>query len=476
MGYPLIYISVPRIGLLKSESTNQVHRSSSLTTPSSISALSLQGPSLNSSASAPQLPWRRANVRHTSNEIYVDIIESLSVLLAPSGRPLSPSGRPLSAFANGTIACTSKLSGVPDLQLTLSCPGGRSSIEHVMELPVFHPCVRLARWREKPGVLSFVPPDGRFVLAGYEVDLLPLSPSGRTASSSAAAAATASATLHLPVSMEMLTGLGPAGADFEVHLSPSTQFPGSTRSASPGGSGSGSGGSSLRTGLGSRLGTSSPALGASAGQPSLEDIVVHIPLPPTVRNVTDLRASRGQAHYMPTEGVVEWHCPSKEPAKAPSKTVATLRCTVVGQVDPAGHDDDDDDAAALDNRAQGGVNSATAAAASTYAYDEAQDAYQSAGGSASKPQHKTVSSEPSAAAAAARAVRGQNSQRLRNSATLMPSAATVSFQVRNWLPSGIKVESLVVNNKTSRGAGESVRPYKGVKYLCASRKGCELRC
>ena len=58
----------------------------------------------------------------------------------------------------------------------------------------------------------------------------------------------------------------------------------------------------------------------------------------------------------------------------------------------------------------------------------------------------------------------------------MPSAATVSFSVKGWLPSGIKVESLNVDQKKSRGLGGGVTPYKGVKYLCVSRKGVECRC
>ena len=64
------------------------------------------------STAGSQIPWRRNNVRHTSNEMYVDIVETLSVTYAPSGRPLA-------AFANGSIAFTSKVSGVPDLLLSL---------------------------------------------------------------------------------------------------------------------------------------------------------------------------------------------------------------------------------------------------------------------------------------------------------------------------------------------------------------------
>src|SRR5271169_5937830 len=173
-----------------------INPSNSSTVMPGISSL---GPSASNS---PALPWRRSNVRHTSNELYVDLVETLSVILAPSGRPIS-------AFANGTIAFTSKISGVPDLLLTLSSPSGRQNIESLMDLPVFHPCVRLARWRERPGELSFIPPDGRFVLAGYEVDLLPVA-SGKVSNSSA--------NLKLPVHIEVKTSLGPVGADFEVRV------------------------------------------------------------------------------------------------------------------------------------------------------------------------------------------------------------------------------------------------------------------
>jgi hypothetical protein len=58
----------------------------------------------------------------------------------------------------------------------------------------------------------------------------------------------------------------------------------------------------------------------------------------------------------------------------------------------------------------------------------------------------------------------------------MPNSASVSFSVRGWLPSGIKVESLNIDQRRSRGLGESVKPYKGVKYLCVSKRGVERRC
>lgn len=59
---------------------------------------------------------------------------------------------------------------------------------------------------------------------------------------------------------------------------------------------------------------------------------------------------------------------------------------------------------------------------------------------------------------------------------LMPSSASVSFAVKGWLASGLKVESIVLDTRKSRGLGEGVKPYKGVKYLTISKGGVEIRC
>lgn len=69
-----------------------------------------------------------------------------------------------------------------------------------------------------------------------------------------------------------------------------------------------------------------------------------------------------------------------------------------------------------------------------------------------------------------------DSRRVKLNKVLMPSGATVSFAIKGWLASGIKVESLSVDAKRSKGLGAGVTPYKGVKYLCVSRKGVESRC
>ncbi|PTB74484.1 clathrin adaptor, mu subunit [Trichoderma longibrachiatum ATCC 18648] len=362
-------------------------------------------------ANSPAVPWRRANVRHTSNELYADVVETLSVTLAPSGRPLA-------AFANGTIAFTSKVSGVPDVLVTLGSPSGKHNIGGIMELPVFHPCVRLARWNERPGELSFIPPDGRFILAGYEVDLLPFT-GGKSGSVS-------SNNLKLPVNLEMKTGLGPVGSEFEVRLQTNKIFgtPNSSSAVSQLG----------RAGVPGRL--SSPHPG-SPSSPLLDDLIVTIPLPEDVRNLSDIRPSRGDASFNRAEGRLEWHIPAKE-LSGPTSHFG-LRCTVVGSLA-------DDEEEEFDPTGFG--------FGTDYSYNEP---YQSAAAKSGKEK--------------AGADDEQDPKKTAQNKILMPSSAAVSFSVKGWLASGLKIESIVLDSRKSRGLSEGVKPYKGVKYLTVSKGG-----
>lgn len=335
---------------------------------------------------------------------------------------LAPSGRPLAAFANGSIAFTSKISGVPDLLLTLSASGRKLGMEKAIELPVFHPCVRLARWREKPGELSFVPPDGKFVLAGYQVNLLPSYPDLKS---------WASSKIQLPVSIEVSKSLGPIGAEFEVRLTLSNSFPGSSVSSI-----------APRPPFGSRgSGRSTPVFGGNSSAPILQDVVVTVPTPRTVRNITDIRASRGEAYFLLAENMVEWKISTKDAAGG---GVATLRCTITSPSD----DDEEINGFQLKH--------------STEEPNE-NETYQSStsGGN----QFSTKEGEEN-----------RDLRKIHQNAPLMPSSASVSFSIKGWLASGIKVDGLVVDVRKSRGLGDGVKPYKGVKYLTVSKKGVETRC
>ncbi|KAK4152122.1 hypothetical protein C8A00DRAFT_35199 [Chaetomidium leptoderma] len=381
----------------------------------------------------PALPWRRANVRHTSNKLYADVIETLSVTLAPSGRPLA-------AFANGTIAFTSKVSGVPDLVLTLTGPAGKHNLKSLIDLPVFHPCVRLAKWKEQPGLLSFIPPDGRFTLAGYEVDLMPFSTEG----GGGVMASLGANPLRLPVTLEIKTGLGPTGSDFEVRLQVNRVF--GSAGAAQVGRGGGAGGSG--GGGGARgFGVGVPQVG-SPESPALQDLTVSVPLPAEVRNLPEIRPTRGDANYSPGDRALEWSISNKELAQGTASFA--LRCTVVGQM---AEEDEDSDPTGFGFGTGGG---------NAYSYDEP---YQS-----SSPVTKTAKAVVDTGGG------DRDERRVAQNKILMPSSASVSFAVKGWLASGIKVESLQLDPRKSRGLGESVKPYKGVKYLTVSKGGVEMRC
>ncbi|KAF2137202.1 uncharacterized protein K452DRAFT_257930 [Aplosporella prunicola CBS 121167] len=441
-------------------------------TPFSLQRPALK-PSLTPPGSSPSsaIPWRRANVRHTSNEMYVDVVETLNVTLTPSGRPLV-------ALANGSIAFTSKVSGVPDLILRLDAPGG---IANIVSLPVFHPCVRLARWRDRPGELSFIPPDGRFVLLGYEVDLLGddyllrpenLKPGHGSGSSQGAK-------LNLPATVEVKTSLGPTGADFEVRLALSSRFRSGGAAAAASSTSASSAAAASLSSISSAAGTGRPGgpgrspsgFGAHAGSsaaPQLSDVVVRVPLPAAVRNVGDLRASRGEVTYAPGEAALEWRVGAKDAAalmQLGMGAVATLRGSVVGG--SGGEEDDEDDEG-------GGVLGE--GLGNRYEYDDDGDGagsgYQSAAGLGSgAPPLSSKTNSGGDAELEARLERRKRANRL-----LMPASAALSFQVKGWLASGVRVESLNVDTKMSRGLGAGVTPYKGVKYLTGSREGVEVRC
>ncbi len=386
----------------------------------------------------PAIPWRRPNVRHTSNELYVDILENVSVILAPSGRPIS-------AVSSGSIAFTAKISGIPELVLTLSVPGGSSSskvssVSRVIQSPVFHPCVRLARWKERPGELSFVPPDGRFVLAGYEVDLIP--PYGDVDTPPSRAEK-----LFMPANVDLRTGLGETGSDFEVRLILNTDFPGAYTSSKP-----------------RAPGSSTPSFsfgGSSSGSsnaPTLDAVVVSIPLPAGVRRLENLRPSRGEAVFQQFAQSVQWKVPTKDSASMGGTIV--LSGTVIGPLHTEDIEDEDEDA-----ETNNGIT--TNPLLGYYDEDSANIPETPSALATLKGRRVTTAKDKNISAAQQKAAQANKA--------LMPRSVNVSFTVRGWLSSGIRVDSLIIDTHKSRGLGENVKPFKGVKYMTVSRKGVERR-
>ncbi|KAJ3503398.1 hypothetical protein NLJ89_g8452 [Agrocybe chaxingu] len=98
------------------------------------------------------IPWRKAGLRYSSNEVYFDVVEELKAVVNKNGVTLSNN-------VFGKIETNCRLSGTPDCSLTFSNP-------NVLADCAFHPCVRLQRWAQNK-TFSFVPPDGKFVLVEY---------------------------------------------------------------------------------------------------------------------------------------------------------------------------------------------------------------------------------------------------------------------------------------------------------------------
>lgn len=346
---------------------------------------------------------------------------------------LGPSGRPLSATVAGNIVFTAKISGVPDLLLALTAPGGKTGILNAMDLPCFHPCVRLARWRDKPGELSFVPPDGKFVLASYQTNLLPDLFNTETGNITPPR-------LDLPVTIETRSGHGTYGDEFEVRLTVKQSFKQGAGSSAT---------QSLNRNLGptGRFGAGSGST-ATATSPPVEDVRIKVPISNDVRSVDDLKTSKGEAHYIAPEGLIEWRISSKEAATI-GGAGATLKCSIVGQ--SSSHEE-----------AQPQTNGAFLRL-DTYDYDENDTAMTNGNNARPAPSRGTSTDSGS-------------TRRQQRSNAIMPRVATVSFSIRGWLASDVRVESLSVNTKTSKGLGAGVQPYKGVKYHTVSRNGIEIRC
>lgn len=290
-------------------------------------------------------------------------------------------------------------------------------------------------------MLSFIPPDGRFTLAGYEVDLLPNFENGDLNM--------AAKSLKLPVTLEVNSCLGPVGADFEVRLTVNRAFWGanSNLTSSSARFASGGGGGGLGRGV---SGVGGPHSGTPAS-PSLQDLTVTVPLPEDVRNISEIRTSRGDATYNPGDRFVEWSISNKELSTGSSSF--TMRCTVVGQMTDTGEDENSDPTGFGFGKPD-------------YLYDV--ESYQS---SAAEKGKKAETAEKSGDErdAITKRIAAQNK-------LLMPNSASLSFAIKGWLASGIKVESIAIDSRKSRGLSETMKPYKGVKYLTVSKRGVEIRC
>ncbi|XP_033738524.1 AP-1 complex subunit mu-1 [Pecten maximus] len=111
--------------------------------------------------------WRSDKIKYRKNEVFLDVIESVNLLVSANGNVLR-------SEIVGAIKMRVYLSGMPELRLGLndkvlfeSTGRGKSkSVE--LEDVKFHQCVRLPRF-ENDRTISFIPPDGEFELMSYRL-------------------------------------------------------------------------------------------------------------------------------------------------------------------------------------------------------------------------------------------------------------------------------------------------------------------
>ncbi|RKP02145.1 hypothetical protein CXG81DRAFT_18120 [Caulochytrium protostelioides] len=112
--------------------------------------------------------WRSDGLRYRKNEVFLDVIESVNLLVNTNGNVLR-------SEILGAVKMKCYLSGMPDVRLGLNDKvlfenTGRSKGKSVeMEDVKFHQCVRLSRF-ESDRTISFVPPDGAFELMSYRLN------------------------------------------------------------------------------------------------------------------------------------------------------------------------------------------------------------------------------------------------------------------------------------------------------------------
>lgn len=149
-----------------------IHNEAIVTAPSGLSSTTsmiMNMASKTKSSAASSLPVSVGVSNKGSknkNEIYVDIVERLTVLFNANGYVVNSS-------IDGSILMKSFLSGNPELRLALNedlviGKGGGSYGSVVFDDCNFHECVHLDEF-ESTRTLHFIPPDGEFSVLNYRI-------------------------------------------------------------------------------------------------------------------------------------------------------------------------------------------------------------------------------------------------------------------------------------------------------------------
>lgn len=131
-----------------------------------------------------QISWRRENIKYRKNELFLDVLESVNLLMSQQGQVLS-------SHVSGKVMMKSYLSGMPeckfgmndklvvDKQAKPSTPEAASLEQQLAKRQgsntragiaiddcTFHQCVKLSKFESERSI-SFIPPDGEYELMRY---------------------------------------------------------------------------------------------------------------------------------------------------------------------------------------------------------------------------------------------------------------------------------------------------------------------
>lgn len=132
------------------------------------------------------IDWRREGIRYKKNEVYIDVLESVNLLLSTTGTILRNE-------VTGQVQMNTKLTGMPECKFGLNdklvidkesttTPASANDVNLSSQLQnkersksgveiadcTFHRCVRLGKF-DADRTITFIPPDGEFELMRYRV-------------------------------------------------------------------------------------------------------------------------------------------------------------------------------------------------------------------------------------------------------------------------------------------------------------------
>eukprot|EP00970_Alexandrium_tamarense_P011638 scaffold2554_cov180-Alexandrium_tamarense.AAC.7 len=116
------------------------------------------------------IDWRREGIRYKKNEVYIDVLESVNLLISSSGSVLRNE-------VTGRVQMNTKLTGMPECKFGLndklviekeSSAARKKTLVNINDC-TFHRCVRLGKF-DADRTITFIPPDGEFELMRYRVN------------------------------------------------------------------------------------------------------------------------------------------------------------------------------------------------------------------------------------------------------------------------------------------------------------------